>query len=89
MILTGEKLRTRKKNSLSAIVSTKNSTCAKQRTNPGLCGERSATNYLSHACGLHVIKSEGRHKDLCRNNLEQGFSDCGTRTTSGTPATVQ
>jgi hypothetical protein len=48
MILTGKNRRTRRKTCASANLSITNLTWIDKGTNPGLCGERPATNRLSH-----------------------------------------
>jgi hypothetical protein len=48
MILTGENRRTRRKTCPSATLSTTNPTWIDPDSNPGLCGERPATDDLSH-----------------------------------------
>jgi hypothetical protein len=52
MILTGENRRTRRKTCLSATLSTTNPTWIDQGANPGLRGDRPATNHLSHGVTL-------------------------------------
>jgi hypothetical protein len=62
MILTGENQRTRRKTCPSATLSTTNPTWIDPGANPGLQGERPATNDLSHGtaiwyaiCSLNLI----------------------------------
>jgi hypothetical protein len=57
MILTGENRRTRRKTCPSATLSTTNPTWIDPGANPGLRGERPATNDVSHgtALTLHII----------------------------------
>jgi hypothetical protein len=65
MKLTGENRSIRGKNCPSATLSTKNPTWIDPGSNPGLSGERPATNRLSHgtACdGLDLLMS---HKSAC------------------------
>jgi hypothetical protein len=52
-ILTGENRRTRRKTCPSATLSTTNLTWIDPDSNPGLRGERSATNDLSHGTAVH------------------------------------
>ena len=49
MKLTGENLSTRRKTCPSATLSTRNPTWTDPGSNPGLRGERPATNRLSHS----------------------------------------
>jgi hypothetical protein len=49
MKFTGENRSTRGKICLSATLSTTNPTWTEPKSNPGLSGERAATNRLSHA----------------------------------------
>jgi hypothetical protein len=53
MILTGENRRTRRKTCPSATLSTTNPTWIDPGANPGLRGERPATNHLSHGMALY------------------------------------
>jgi hypothetical protein len=59
IILTGENRRTRRKTCPSATLSTTNPTWTDQGANPGLLGDRPATNDLSHGtvttCVLHLL----------------------------------
>jgi hypothetical protein len=57
MILTGENRRTRRKTCPSATLSTTNPTCIDPGANPGLRGERPATNDLSHGTALGTTYS--------------------------------
>jgi hypothetical protein len=50
--MTGENRRTRIKTCPSATLSTTNPTCIEPGANTGLCGERPATNDLSHGTAL-------------------------------------
>jgi hypothetical protein len=61
IILTGKNRRTRRKTCPSATLSTTNPTCTDPDANPGLRGERPATNELSHdtARGHSVVKCSG------------------------------
>jgi hypothetical protein len=52
MILTGENRRTQRKTCSSATLSTTNPTWIEPGANPGLSGERLATNDLSHSTAL-------------------------------------
>jgi hypothetical protein len=52
MKLTGENRSTRGKTCPSATLSTTTSTWLDPGSNPGLCGERPATNRLSHGTAL-------------------------------------
>jgi hypothetical protein len=54
-ILTGENRRTRRKTRSSAILSTTNPTWIDPGANPGLRGERPATNDLSHGTALSLF----------------------------------
>jgi hypothetical protein len=56
MILTGENRRTRRRTCSSAILSTTSPTWIDPDANPGLCGERPATNDLSHGTAEVVLK---------------------------------
>jgi hypothetical protein len=56
MILTGENRRTREKNCPSATLSTTNPTWIDSGVNPGLRGERPATNDLSHGTAHQKFK---------------------------------
>jgi hypothetical protein len=60
MILTGENPRTRRKNCPSATLSATNPTWIDPGANPGLRGERPATNDLSHG----TARAERLHGDL-------------------------
>jgi hypothetical protein len=55
MILTGENRRTRRETRPSANMSTTNSTWADLGANPGLRGERPASNRLSHITAVAII----------------------------------
>jgi hypothetical protein len=57
IIMTGENRRTQRKTCRSAILSTTNPTWTEPGANPGIRGERPATNRLSHgtAHGYFVI----------------------------------
>jgi hypothetical protein len=57
MILTGENLRTQEKNLSSATLSNRNLTWTDPVGNPGLRGERPATNRLSYGKdqGMNII----------------------------------
>jgi hypothetical protein len=55
MILTGENRRTRRKTFPSATLSTTNLTWIDPDANPGLCGERPATNDLSHGTAPEIL----------------------------------
>jgi hypothetical protein len=54
MKLTGESPSTRGKTCPSATLSTTNPTWTESGSNPGLRGERPATNHLSHGTALYV-----------------------------------
>jgi hypothetical protein len=56
-ILTGEKRRTRRNTCPSATLSTKNPTWIDPGANPGLRGERPATNDLSHGTAPYIMGS--------------------------------
>jgi hypothetical protein len=58
MILTGENRRTRRKTYPSAALSTTNPTWIDPVTNPGLRGERPATNDLSHSTTHQSVTSQ-------------------------------
>jgi hypothetical protein len=58
MILTGENRRTRRKTCPSATLSTTNPTWIDPGTNPGLRGERRATDDLSHRTAHHSVTSQ-------------------------------
>jgi hypothetical protein len=60
MILTGENLRIRRKTCPSATLSTTNPTWINQGANPGLRGERPATNDLNHGTA-----STDNYAELC------------------------
>jgi hypothetical protein len=60
MILTGENRRTRRETCPSATLSTTNPTWIDQGANPGLRGERPATNDLSHVTALRCILSRAK-----------------------------
>jgi hypothetical protein len=70
MILTGENLRTRRKPYPSATLSTTNLTWIYLGANPGLSGERRATNRLSHGTAR-----QGPYKD-CR--VTEDDDECST-----------
>jgi hypothetical protein len=55
MILTGENRRTRRKTCPSATLSTANPTWIDPGANPGLRGERPASNRLSHGTALDDV----------------------------------
>jgi hypothetical protein len=55
MKLTGENRRTRGKTCPSATLSTTNPTCTGAGSNPGLRGERPATNRLSHGTAFLLL----------------------------------
>jgi hypothetical protein len=57
MILTGENRRTRRKTCPSATLSTTNPTWIDPGANPGLRGERPATNDLSHGTACRNVIS--------------------------------
>jgi hypothetical protein len=58
-ILTGENRRTRRKTCSVAILSTTNPTWIDPGANPGLRGERPATNDLSHGTALSLVVNVG------------------------------
>jgi hypothetical protein len=61
MILTGEDRRTRRKTCPSATLSTTNPTWIDPDANPGLRGERPATNHLSHGtASCYIYQAENR-----------------------------
>jgi hypothetical protein len=59
MILTEENRRTWRKTCPSATLSTTNSTWIDPSANPGLSGERKATNPLSHSTASHCLVVHG------------------------------
>jgi hypothetical protein len=61
MILTGENRRTRRKTCPSATLSSTNPTWIDPGANPGLRGERPATNDLSHGTALKVMLNDAHH----------------------------
>jgi hypothetical protein len=71
MILTGENRRTRRKTSPSATLSTTNPTGIDPGANPGLRGERPATNHLSHGTAQPCIQAETNILACC---VERGKS---------------
>jgi hypothetical protein len=64
MILTGENRRTRRKFRPSANMSTTNSTWTDLGANPGLRGERPASNRLSHGTAVAIICNVKKNKFL-------------------------
>jgi hypothetical protein len=55
MIMAAENRRTQRKTCPSATLSTTNPTWIDPGANPGLHGERAATNHLSHGMALIII----------------------------------
>jgi hypothetical protein len=78
MIVTGENRRTRIKTCPSATLSTKNTTWIDPGANPGLRGERPATNRLSHGM---AGTNDWQNINCVSLELERGGSrgmGCGT-----------
>jgi hypothetical protein len=72
MILTGDNRRIRRKTYPIATLPTTNPTWIDPGANPGLCGERPATNDLGHDTALHISATCPQVSYLCPPlNVEQ------------------
>jgi hypothetical protein len=71
MILTGENHRTRRKTCPSATLSTTNPTWIDPGVNPGLRGERPATDDLSHGTVIGRLVTE-----IVDSNSPRGMNVC-------------
>jgi len=72
MILTGENRKTRRETCPSATLSTTNPTWTDPGANPGLSGERPATNRLSHGMAkLFISHTLIRNNETRHINIQQ------------------